>query len=143
MDKSTRNHIQRATQAGRSLLERAFGEQLEGTYDILLDGAIAELPGSHLSAREKVIREKLVAAVTYKRTAGLKAKDAVETYLRGARTGFAVLHRAKTTPGLIGEQVGMAFDLINRKLTTPVTKLRKLPPVTQLVQGSKKRWTSR
>ena len=38
MDKTTRNHIQRATQAARGLLQEAFREQLEGTYDILLDG---------------------------------------------------------------------------------------------------------
>ena len=63
MDKTTRKFIQDATQGGRALLERAYREQLEGTYDILLDGTISELPGSHLSAREKVIREKLVAAV--------------------------------------------------------------------------------
>ena len=40
MDKDTRNNIQRATQAGRILLERAFSEQLEGTFDILLDGTV-------------------------------------------------------------------------------------------------------
>ena len=51
MDKATRNHIQRATQAGRTLLERTFSDQLEGTFDILLDGTIAEQAGSHLSER--------------------------------------------------------------------------------------------
>jgi len=91
VDKSTRNDIQRATQAGRTLLERAFSEQLEGTYDILLDGTISELPGSHLSAREKVIREKLVAAVAHKRSTGLKAKEAVDSYLREA--AFTTLNR--------------------------------------------------
>lgn len=91
MDKSTQNDIQRATQAGRTLLERAFSEQLEGTYDILLDGTISELPGSHLSAREKVIREKLVAAVAHKRSTGLKAKEAVDAYLREA--AFTTLNR--------------------------------------------------
>ena len=91
MDSSTRSHIQRATQATRGLLEDAFREQLEGTYDILLDGTIAEQPGSHLSDRQIVIREKLVAAVAHKRSTGLKAKEAVDAYLREA--AFTTLNR--------------------------------------------------
>ncbi len=50
MDKKTRNLIQRATQAARALLEQEFGEQLEGVFDIQLDGMIAGEPGSHLDA---------------------------------------------------------------------------------------------
>ncbi len=91
MDKEIRKNIQDATQAGRTLLERAFREQLEGTYDILLDGTIAEQPGSHLSERKKVTREKLVAAVVHKRSTGLKAKEAVDAYLREA--AFTTLNR--------------------------------------------------
>ena len=91
MDKATRNHIQRATQAGRTLLERTFSDQLEGTFDILLDGTIAEQAGSHLSERQKVTREKLVAAVAHKRSSGLEEKDAVSAYLREA--AFTVLNQ--------------------------------------------------
>ena len=91
MDKSTRINIQRATQTGRTLLERIFSEQLEGAYDILLDGSISEQPGSHLSERQKVEREKLVAAVPHKRSTGLKAKEAVDAYLREA--AFTTLNR--------------------------------------------------
>ena len=91
MDKETRNHIQRATQAARGLLEEAYREQLEGTYDILLDGTISEKAGSHLSDRQKVIREKLVAAVAHKRSTGLKSKEAVDAYLREA--AFTTLNR--------------------------------------------------
>jgi len=91
VDKSTRNSIQRATQSGRTLLERAFSEQLEGTYDILLDGTIVEKPGSHLSERQRVTREKLVATVEHKRSTGLNAKEAVDAYLREA--AFTTLNR--------------------------------------------------
>ena len=91
MNKSTRSSIQRATQAGRALLERAFSAQLEGTYDILLDGTISEQPGSHLSERQKVVREKLVAAVAHKRSTGLNANEAVDAYLREA--AFTTLNR--------------------------------------------------
>ncbi|MEH6589153.1 MAG: BREX-1 system adenine-specific DNA-methyltransferase PglX [Halioglobus sp.] len=91
MDKSTRNNIQRATQAGRTLLERAFSEQLEGTFDILLNGTTSEQPGSHLSDHQKVTREKLVAVVAHKRSTGLKANEAVDAYLREA--AFTTLNR--------------------------------------------------
>ncbi len=91
MDKSTRNSIQRATQAGRTLLERAFSEQLEGTFDILLDGTIAEQAGGHLSDRQKIVCEKLVATISHKRSTGLSAPAAVQAYLREA--AFTTLNR--------------------------------------------------
>ena len=91
MDKSTRNSIQRATQAGRTLLERAFSEQLEGIFDILLDGTISEQAGSHLSERQMVTREKLVATMAHKRSTGLNAEAAVQAYLREA--AFTTLNR--------------------------------------------------
>ena len=62
MDKDTRSQIQRATQNARSLLEREFAEQLEGTFDIRPDGTIAAVPGDHLDAEQRLIRQKLVAA---------------------------------------------------------------------------------
>jgi len=91
VDRNTRNNIQRATQAGRTLLERAFSERLEGTYDILLDGTISEEAGSHLSDHQKVIREKLVATMAHKRSTGLGAEAAVQAYLREA--AFTTLNR--------------------------------------------------
>ncbi|WPL19897.1 Type I restriction-modification system methyltransferase subunit [Thiorhodovibrio winogradskyi] len=84
MDKSTRNAIQNATQAARQLLEDAYREQLEGTYDILPDGRIAAQPGSHLSERQQLLRERLVAVLAHKRSVGLSAKEAVADYLRDA-----------------------------------------------------------
>ncbi len=91
MDKETRNHINRATQAARTLLEQKYREQLEGTYDVLLDGTIADSPGDHLSDRQTVIRSKLVAAVAHKRSTGIRAKEAVDAYLREA--AFTTLNR--------------------------------------------------
>ena len=84
MDKSTRNAIQNATQAARQLLEASYREQLEGTYDILPDGHIAAQPGSHLSDRQQILRERLVATLAHKRSLGLSAKEAVADYLRDA-----------------------------------------------------------
>jgi len=91
MDKDTRNRIQRATQAARRLLELEYREQLEGSFDILLDGTVAAQPGSHLTAPERVLREKLVAAVAHKRAGGSSAPEAVAAYLREA--SFTTLNR--------------------------------------------------
>jgi hypothetical protein len=52
MDQTTRNHLQRATQDARRLLEAEFAAQLEGTYDILPDGRILPEPGKHLDDRQ-------------------------------------------------------------------------------------------
>jgi hypothetical protein len=91
VDKATRNSIQSATQAARRLLEEHFREQLEGTFDILLDGTIPDEPGSHLSDRQRITREKLVAAVAHNRSRGLMAREAVDAYLREA--AFTTLNR--------------------------------------------------
>jgi hypothetical protein len=91
MDKDTRNAIQRSTQRARDLLEREIGEQLEGTYDIRLDGTIAEEPGSHLSDSERMTREKLVAAVEHFTSFGRTRSEAVADYRREA--AFTTLNR--------------------------------------------------
>ena len=59
MDKETRNRIQRATHDARALLEREYAEQLEGTFDIRLDGTIAAEPGAHLDAEQCVMRDQI------------------------------------------------------------------------------------
>ena len=41
MDRDIRNRIQRATQAARQLVEQEYANQLEGVFDIRLDGTIA------------------------------------------------------------------------------------------------------
>ena len=84
MDRDTRNKIQRATQAARRVLEDEYREQLEGTFDISLDGRIAGEPGSHLSGDQCVVREKLLAAVAHRRSLGMTKSEAVACYVREA-----------------------------------------------------------
>jgi len=94
MDKEIRNHIQRATQAARTLLEHEYAEQLEGTFDIRLDGTIAAEAGEHLDAQQRVLRTKLVAAVEHVRSSVVghqSAAEAVTDYLREA--AFTTLNR--------------------------------------------------
>lgn len=93
MDKEIRNRIQRATQSARSVLEHEYARQLEGLFDIRLDGTIAAEPGEHLDAAQRLLRTKLVAAVEHQRTSGtgMKKADAVAAYLR--ETAFTTLNR--------------------------------------------------
>ena len=91
MDRETRNRIQRATQAARELLEREYSGQLEGVFDIRLDGTIAAEPGEHLDAALRVLRTKLVTAVEHQRSIGLTGSEAVAAYLREA--AFTSLNR--------------------------------------------------
>jgi hypothetical protein len=91
MDKDTRNAIQRATQSARALLEREVGQQLEGVYDIRLNGTIPAQPGSHLDDTQRLRREKLVAAVDHYESLGRTRAGAVGDYLREA--AFTTLNR--------------------------------------------------
>ena len=91
MDQALRNQLQRTTQAARTLLEREFAAQLEGTYDILPDGTIANKPGPHLDAAGRLVRQKLVEAVEHRIAGGQKAADAVADYNREA--AFTCLNR--------------------------------------------------
>jgi len=91
MDKPTRNLIQKATQDARGLLEAEFAEQLSGVFDIRMDGTIEPEPGKHLNEKQKVIREKLVAAVEHEKAAGVSDEEAVAAYLREA--AFTALNR--------------------------------------------------
>ena len=91
MDKDTRNAIERATQRARKLLEEDFASQLEGTFDVLRTGVVADKPGPHLSPRQVFQREKIVAAIEHKRAAGMSAEQAVADYLRDG--AFTTLNR--------------------------------------------------
>src|SRR3954465_9742828 len=91
MDKDTRNAIQRATQRARDLLEKEVAQQLEGVYDIRLDGTIPAEPGEHLDEAERLTREKLVAAVEHFGSFGRTRAESVADYLREA--AFTTLNR--------------------------------------------------
>jgi hypothetical protein len=91
MDKETRNAIERATQKARRLLEEDFAEQLDGVFDVRADGRIAEKGGAHLSGRQHLLRDKIVAAIEHKRSAGMKPEEAVADYVRDA--AFTALNR--------------------------------------------------
>lgn len=91
MDKDTRNAIERATQRARKLLEEDFAAQLEGDFDVHRDGAVAAKAGVHLSARQAIQRERIVAALEHKRAAGMSSADAARDYLRDA--AFTTLNR--------------------------------------------------
>ena len=109
MDRETRNRIQRATQEARSLLERDYAEQLEGTFDIRLDGAVADAPGHHLDSTQRLTRLKLVASVDhYRSTRG--SMDAVASFLREA--AFTTLNRFVALKML--EARGITLECISR-----------------------------
>lgn len=91
MDKDTRTAIEKATQRARRLLAADFAEQLAGTFDIASAGPIAPQGGGHLSSRQRLQREKIVAAIAHKQAAGMKPQDAVADYLRDA--AFTTLNR--------------------------------------------------
>ncbi len=91
MDKTTRAAIEKATQRARKLLEADFAEQLEGTYDILPSGLVPPWPGPHLTLRQRLLREKIVAAIHHKRAAGMDFPEAVADYLRDS--AFTALNR--------------------------------------------------
>ena len=91
MDKDIRNALQRATQAARKLLEKEFGEQLEGTYDILPDGTILSEPGAHLDERQRLARGKIISAIGHKRAGGMSPQEAVAEAVREA--AFTTLNR--------------------------------------------------
>ena len=91
MDREARNSIQRATQAAREVLENEYAEQLEGVFDIRLDGTIATESGVHLNAAQRVLRSKIVAAMEHQRGDRMTQADAVGAYLREA--AFTTLNR--------------------------------------------------
>src|SRR5712671_4667485 len=91
MDKETRNAIERATQKARRLLEEDFAEQLDGVFDVRADGRIASKGGAHLTGRQHLLRDKVIAAIEHKRSAGMRPEEAVADYVRDA--AFTALNR--------------------------------------------------
>ncbi len=91
MEKEQRQKLERLTQAARRMLEQEFREQLEGRYDVLLDGKIGLAPGAHLSEQERVVWQRIVAAVAHRRRPGVSSAEAVMGYRREA--AFHTLNR--------------------------------------------------
>ena len=91
MDKDVRSAIERATQKARRILEEDFAEQLDATYDVRADGRVAEKGGAHLTGRQHLLRDKIVAAIEHKRSAAMKSAEAVADYIRDA--AFTTLNR--------------------------------------------------
>jgi hypothetical protein len=91
MDKDVRNAIERATQKARRILEEDFAEQLDGVFDVRADGRVAEKGGKHLTGRQHLLRDKIVAAIEHKRSVGMKPAEAVADYVRDA--AFTTLNR--------------------------------------------------
>jgi hypothetical protein len=92
MEKEQRNRLQKATQDARSLLEEEFAGQLLQTYDInVAAGRWNEEPGAHLQAKQRLIREKVVAWIEHK---GAQIKDRKEALLLALREmAFTDLNR--------------------------------------------------
>jgi hypothetical protein len=55
------------------------------------NGRIASKGGAHLSGRQHLLRDKIVAAIEHKRSAGMKPEEAVADYVRDA--AFTALNR--------------------------------------------------
>ena len=91
MEKEQRQKLERLTQAARRLLGQEFREQLEGRYDVLLDGKIGLAPGAHLSEQERVVWQRIVAAIAHRRRPGVSSAEAVMGYRREA--AFHTLNR--------------------------------------------------
>ena len=91
LDRDTRNAIERATQRARKILEDDFAAQLEGDFDVHRNGTVAPKAGAHLSAREIFQREKIIAVIEHKRSAGMDSPQAVADYIRNA--AFTTLNR--------------------------------------------------
>jgi hypothetical protein len=91
VEKQLRTAIGNAAQTIRRALEEEYTEQLDGVYDIQRSGEIALEPGAHLSARQRVVRSKVVSAIEYHRTAGLTVSESVGRFVRDA--AFTTLNR--------------------------------------------------
>jgi hypothetical protein len=91
VEKHLRNAINNAAQQSRRLLEREYSEQLNGMFDVLPSGDVAEHPGAHLSPTQRVDRSKIVSAIAYHRSSGLAPGEAVARFVRDA--AFTTLNR--------------------------------------------------
>lgn len=91
MDREVRGRLANATQAARSLLEHELAEQLEGVFDLRADAPEPYEVSSSLASEDRLTRDRIEAALSHKRAAGLSASEAFADYLRDA--AYTVLHR--------------------------------------------------
>ncbi|ACE99666.1 hypothetical protein IP86_17530 [Rhodopseudomonas sp. AAP120] len=133
MDKDTRNAIERATQKIRRILQEDFAEQLDGVFDVRSDGRVAEEGGRHLSGRQLLLRDRIVAAVEHKRRAGMQPTDAVRDYIRDA--AFTTLNRFAALKML--EPRGLVQECISRgENSIGFTEFCGLAPGLKTVDGA-------
>jgi hypothetical protein len=109
VEKATRTRIQNATQAARRLLEHEYTEQLEAAFDILRSGQIGP-PPQDLPDAQKLVREKIMAAIRHKEAGGMKPYEGVADYIRDA--SFTTLNRFAALKML--EARGMVLECVSR-----------------------------
>ncbi|MCP4384520.1 MAG: SAM-dependent methyltransferase [Hyphomicrobiales bacterium] len=109
MEKDQRNAISSAAQGARGLLEEEYLEQLQGLFDVLATGEVADPPGAHLTASQRVVRAKIVAALDYYRSAGHTPPESVARLVREA--AFTTLNR------FVALKMLEARDLVQQCLT--------------------------
>ncbi len=133
MEKETRNAIQTATQKARRLLETDFAGQLEGLYDIMFDGRVGVTGGAHLTGRQNLQRDRIIAAIEHKRAAGMKPNEAVADYLRDA--AFTAINRFVALKML--EARGLVQECITRgDASSGFTEFCGLAPGVRFPDGS-------
>jgi hypothetical protein len=91
VDKPTRGALEAATRRARRLLNDDFTAQLEADFDVHRDGRVASVASAHLSPRQAIQRDRIVAALDHKRATGMAPADAVADYIRDA--AFTMLNR--------------------------------------------------
>lgn len=133
MDKDTRNAIERATQRIRRILQEDFAEQLDGVFDVRSDGRVAEEGGRHLTGRQSLLRDRIVAAIEHKRRAGMKPADAVRDYIRDA--AFTTLNRFAALKML--EPRGLVQECVSRgENSIGFTEFCGLAPALKTADGA-------
>lgn len=133
MDKDTRNAIERATQKIRRILQEDFAEQLDGVFDVRLDGRVAEKGGRHLTGRQHLLRDRIVAAIEHKRRAGMTPAEAVSDYIRDA--AFTTLNRFAAVKML--EPRGLVQECISRgENSIGFTEFCGLAPALKTADGA-------
>ena len=99
MDKDLRNQLANAVQAIRRLLEEEFARQLEGTFDVFPDGRISAQPSAPLTAEQRFVREKIIAAIQHRCSKGESVVEAVYGYTRECAYLSKPLRRAQDDGG--------------------------------------------